>query len=259
MFANVTSHLYSPVSPRLNAAAADGLIAALRRRKIRAVLWDLDGTLVDSEGSFQAQAFTQSMQIIHQQTPPLNELGIPHTVGKTPDEIFDDLCEIVGITAESCDNPQLMATRQTLLKQIIRDGVKLMPGVREVLSALYQHGIQMAVASQSPQWQAEMVVQSAGIGFYFDLILGGDSVPVEKRKPEPDLYELAAYRLRLQPEQCLALEDTIIGATAAAWAGCFTVLVPSVYNQHERNPLGPTLYGSLANIEGLTRILEGTE
>lgn len=256
MLANITLPKHLPLTTPLQTTAADRLVSALHQRNIQAILWDLDGTLVDSEGSFQAQAFTRAMQIVHDLTPPVNELGIPHTVGKTPDEIFNDLCEKTGIPAETCDNKQLMATRQSLLKHIIGDGVKLMPGVLELLSILHQNGFKLAVASQSPQWQAELVVQSAGIASFFDLILGGDRVPSDRRKPEPDLYEMAAWQLGVPTPQCLALEDTMIGATAGTRAGCHTILIPTPYNQHESNPLGPTLYGTLANVEGLIRILE---
>jgi HAD superfamily hydrolase (TIGR01509 family) len=234
-------------------AGANRLVEALRRRRIRAVLWDLDGALVDSEGSFQAQAYSQAMEIVHGRTPPLNELGIPHTAGKSTAETFDELCETTGISAEACDKPQLMATHHLLLKTIPGSWVKLMPGVKEILSILYQNGINMAVVSRLPQWQAEKVVQSAGIGFYFDLILGTEP----DANQEVDLYEMAAWKLGLSPGHCLIFEDTVAGATAETGAGCQKIIIPSAYDQNEDNYPGPTLFGTLENFDDLIRILEG--
>ncbi|MCP4358558.1 MAG: HAD family phosphatase [Chloroflexi bacterium] len=232
------------------------VVETLARQQIQAVLWDLDGTLVDSEGSFQAQAFTQAMQIVHNITPPLNAFGIPHTVGKTPDEIFADMCLAANIPKQSWSIPQLMSVRQRLLKQVIRQGVRLMAGVKPLLTMLQRHGIKQAIASQSPQWQAELVAKHAGIASYFDLILGGDKVPRERRKPMPDLYQLAAQQLDVNPGQCLILEDTMIGATAGVRARCRTILIPTIYNQGVRSHFCPTLNNSLKNTSGLMHILQ---
>lgn len=252
MSVNLANSPSTPESAARPIAGARRLAEALRRRRIRAVLWNLDGALVDSEGSFQAQAYSQAMEIVHGRTPPLNEMGIPHTVGKGPAETFDELCETAGIPAEACDKPQLMATHQLLLKTISGSWVTLMPGVKEILSILYQNGIKMAVVSRLPQWQAEKVVQSAGIGFYFDLILGTEPAANQ----EVDLYEMAAWNLGLSTGQCLIFEDTVAGATAERGVDCLKILIPSVYNQEGGSYPGPTLFGTLRNIDGLISILE---
>ena len=103
-------------------------------------------------------------------------------------------------------------------------GVELMGGVREILTFLKQRGIATAIATSSPRERVERYLAPYDLLSQFDALCSGYDVP--QGKPAPDIYLKAAAMIGLQPEQCLAVEDSPAGILSASRAGCRPVFVP---------------------------------
>ena len=107
---------------------------------------------------------------------------------------------------------------------IEKEGVEAKPGVHELLSYLKEKGIKTAIATSSPMERTEKYLASVGLTGAFDELISG--YMVQKGKPEPDIYILAATKLGLTPNECLALEDSPTGLMSANRAGCYPVMIP---------------------------------
>ena len=99
-----------------------------------------------------------------------------------------------------------------------------LPGVRGLLDDLVTAGIPLAVASTSPARWVLPAADALGIRQHFNTIVTGDDV--ERRKPAPDVYLLAAARLGIAPTRCVAIEDTRPGLVAAKAAGMTAIVIP---------------------------------
>src|SRR5690606_4918833 len=111
------------------------------------------------------------------------------------------------------------------LMQRLRQMRETLPGVRELVSALKERDVPMAVASSSlPDW-IEALLEGVGLSDAFDALVSASMV--EHPKPAPDIYLEAARRLATPPERCIAIEDTPTGLKAAKAAGMHVVQVRS--------------------------------
>lgn len=199
-----------------------------------AVLWDMDGTIVDTEPYWMAAETDLVARFggtwTHEDALTLVGSGLDrtarilreHGVDMADDAIIDHL------TAE------VMAR--------ISISVPWRPGARELLAALREQGIPCALVTMSIGVMAEHV--RSFIPFdAFDVVVSGDSV--ENSKPHPEAYLEAARLLRVRIEDCVAFEDSVPGVTSAAASGAVTIGVPHILPL-EGSPasvLWPTLVG----------------
>ena len=128
------------------------------------------------------------------------------------------------------------------------------PGIHEMLSFMKENGVRIAVASSSPMETIQSNLERTGILSFFDVITSGQEV--EKGKPEPDIFLLAAQRLELEPEDCYVFEDGSNGIHAGAAAGCATVMIPDLTEPNEElKNLTAGIYDSL--MEAKEAIIRG--
>jgi len=106
------------------------------------------------------------------------------------------------------------------------DAVPLKDGVRAALDRLDALGLPRAVATSTAAARAHAKLSASGLLPRFGAVVGGDEVPAAK--PAPDIYLEAARRIGADPRRCLALEDSVIGFTAARAAGCIAVMIPDL-------------------------------
>src|SRR5260370_6013346 len=186
---------------------------------VRAVIFDLDGVLVDSEPNY-----LESEQRL------LADYGIRFTaqmkrqyIGMGTREMLDDVASRFGIP-ERVD--VLVARKNAYYLEIAAGSTKPYPQPRRLLMLLHEHGYPLAVASGSSADVIEAVLSAASLSGYFDALLSAESVA--RGKPAPDLFLAAARRLDIEPEGCLVIEDSSYGVQAAIAADMRCIAVPYV-------------------------------
>lgn len=110
-------------------------------------------------------------------------------------------------------------------------GIPLKAHAREVLEAVSDREVPIALATSTHTAQAEDMLERTGLRGFFVAVIGGDQV--NKPKPDPEIYVRAASALGLRPEDCAAFEDSAPGTRAAISAGCVTVQIPDIAEPDE--------------------------
>lgn len=188
-------------------------------RRIDAVVFDMDGLLVDSEVRYR-DAMMEVATIYGRELPLsvfLRMVGLPHDQGRAvaiahfgPDFPIDEYIKAVWDHARAKDAL----------------GVVLKPGVVELLDHLDEAGLPRAVATSSSHVAVELQLGRAGLLPRFHAVVAAGDYP--RGKPHPDPFLTAASRLGVSPHHCLALEDSHNGVRAAHAAGMMTVMVPDL-------------------------------
>lgn len=186
----------------------------------QAVIFDMDGLLLDSERIALAY-FAQAAQEIG--APWSEALGLD-MVGRTPQDSDAMLRKAFG---EDYPLDGLRERFDALYEAAIHSGsIPLKPFVRELLAYLGAASIPCAVATSTHRIRAEAKLSRCHLRESFQILACGDEVV--RGKPAPDIFELAAARLGVEPGKCLALEDSNAGVRAAVSANMTAVMVPDV-------------------------------
>lgn len=190
---------------------------------IRAVVFDLDGLMVNTEDVFSLSGIELLARRGRQMTSEIHHAML----GRRPAEAFDILRQITGIT-ESAE--QLMAETRQIFESLQDEHLQIMPGLPELLSEVRTRRLPKAVATSSPADYLSFMLQRFRLDDHFAFHLTAEDV--RRGKPDPEIYLRAAELLSVPPESMLVLEDSEAGTRAAAGAGAFVVSVP---NEHTRN------------------------
>ncbi|MEU3460699.1 HAD family phosphatase [Streptomyces sp. NPDC006733] len=185
---------------------------------LQAVLFDMDGTLVDTEGVWwDAAAATAST------------LGYPLTEADVPDVLGRSVAHTTGHlrTATGTDRPhaQLAAELEARFAALVAREVRPLPGVTALLADLRAQGVTTALVTASPRRVVELVLDVLGREHFALSVTADDTT---RTKPAPDPYLAAARLLGASPARCVAVEDTPTGVASAEAAGCQVLAVPSV-------------------------------
>ena len=176
---------------------------------MRAVLWDMDGTLVDSEKLWDVSMHELYGRLGGVMTPEVREATVGGSAGSVMQAVYDDL----GLDLD----PAAMAESADWLHdrtgELFEAGLPWRPGARELLDALLADGVPMALVTNTRRGLTEQALKSIG-KHYFSASVCGDRRVVHA-KPAPDAYLRAAELLGFAPEQCLAIEDSVTGTAAA--------------------------------------------
>ncbi len=183
------------------------------------VIFDCDGVLVDSErmscGSWLPVLARHGIEADIRQIEPF--------IGKSDRAVLNHFRLQSGL----CLGDELLEERQAEYFQAARGRLRPFPGVIAVLEELRVRRVPMAVASSGRPQKIRFNLEQAGLTEFFDVAVS--SVEVERGKPAPDLFLLAASRLGLGPEQCAVVEDSVFGVRAARAAGMLTLGYTSSY------------------------------
>ncbi|MCZ4513898.1 HAD family phosphatase [Streptomyces sp. ActVer] len=185
---------------------------------LQAVLLDMDGTLVDTEGFW----WDAEVEVFARLGHTLDDSWRHVVVGGPMTRSAGFLIEATGADVTLAE---LMVLLNDGFEDRIGRALPLMPGAARLLAELSAHRIPTALVSASHRRIIDRVVTSLGPQ-NFALTIAGDEV--ERTKPFPDPYLLAAAGLGADPARCAVVEDTATGVAAAEAAGCHVVAVPSV-------------------------------
>ena len=184
---------------------------------IAAVIFDLDGVLVDSEGAWNDAR--QEVARTHGGRWPENAQRA--MMGMSSTEWSRYMHEQLGVEPAPEEISDLVAAR---LADLYRRRLPLVPGAREVVTGLASRW-PLGLASSANRSVIELVLDLAGIRSYFAATVSSEEVP--RGKPAPDVYLEAARRLDVTPDGCVAVEDSSNGLRSAAEAGMVVVAVPN--------------------------------
>ncbi|MFD5522397.1 HAD family hydrolase [Streptomyces sp. NPDC127066] len=185
---------------------------------LQAVLLDMDGTLVDTEGFW----WDVEVEVFAALGHALDDSWRHVVVGGPMTRSAGFLIEATGADITL---PELSVLLNDGFEERIGHSLPLMPGAARLLAELAAHEIPTALVSASHRRIIDRVLGAIGSHF-FALTVAGDEV--ERTKPFPDPYLLAAARLDAEPARCAVIEDTSTGVASAEAAGCQVIAVPSV-------------------------------
>ena len=189
-------------------------------RRPRAVVLDMDGTLLDTE-PLAARAWGEAAAAIGVAFDP----ALAHRmIGRT----FAD-CRALVVERHGPDYPtdRLMSGWHAAYDAIVAsDGLALKPGVAELFDWLDAHGVARAVATSTRRDRARTKLEHVRLWPRIDALVGGDEV--ERGKPAPDIFLAAAGRLGVPAAACVVLEDSDAGVLGAIAAGMTPIMIPDL-------------------------------
>jgi HAD superfamily hydrolase (TIGR01509 family) len=186
-----------------------------------AVLWDMDGTLVDSEKLWDVALYETSEWL----GSKLSDEQRSTLVGSNMDATATYLLEVAGrvVTPEAVE--EVGAAIRDRTAGLFDDPLPWRPGAREALAAVRAAGIPSALVTSTERALTDLALKTIGREF-FDVTVCGDEVD-GRNKPHPRPYQLAAELLGVDPARCVAVEDSPPGTESAEAAGCVVLVIPN--------------------------------
>ena len=195
---------------------------------IRAVLFDLDGTLIDTLPDLHAAACAMLNDLGR---PPLPLESIRAYVGRgIPNLIKRVLANSLHVAEDpNPPPPEAVASYRRHYAHENGRNAKVYPGVLEGLASLHAQGVPLGVVTNKADTFIQPLLEQTGLSGYFEVLVGGDRLP--KVKPDPMPLVWACGRLGVSPAETLFIGDSINDALAARAAGCPVFLLPYGYNE----------------------------
>jgi HAD superfamily hydrolase (TIGR01509 family) len=212
----------------------------------RAVIFDLDGVLADSEpwwNEIDAKLLAEHGVTYHGEYHR-NVLGVSYRLAV---EFYK---KAFGLSAPT---EELMRRRGEIAAESFAKRVGLFPSTRAVLAELRQMNLRLAVATSSVSASARPFLDRHQLTKFLDVIVTGDEI--ERGKPSPDIYLSAAKKLGIPPDACLVIEDALSGIAAARAAGMRVAAIPDTrfVDAREYEKQADYLLGNLSEIPALVR------
>ncbi len=183
--------------------------------QIRAIIWDLDGVIIDSAEehrlSWYRMALSEGLPFSDEQFFTTfgmrNDKIIPMLWGPMPEERVKELAD----------------RKEMYFREFVKEKVGPLPGAIELLTALRDAGYKQALASSTPIKNIEVISEKLHLERYLSALISGEMVP--HGKPAPDVFLKAAAELGMEPKYCLVIEDAVAGVEAAHAGGMRCIAV----------------------------------
>jgi HAD superfamily hydrolase (TIGR01509 family) len=185
-----------------------------------AILWDLDGTLVDSFG-LDLEVCARILSTHARRAVTIPEPLLREGFALSGSDFWAFLFESLDLDASA--HALESAHHEWLAERLVR-AFPIHEGIREILSAARAAGLRQAVVSNNPQDEVVKVLANSALIDRFDVVAGNDGSGRAK-KPAPDSYLFAAKSLGVAPAKCAAVEDSVLGLRAARASGAYVVAV----------------------------------
>jgi len=179
--------------------------------EVRAVLWDMDGTLIDSE-QFHWIAWRNAMA---NEGIAITREQFLSSFGQRNDSIVP---RWLGTAATPERVEKISNSKEELYRQLVRsEGMTPLPGVTNWLRRLQEQGWRQAIASAAPRANIEIVLEALNASHFLQALVSAEDV--HRGKPDPEVYLIAASRVGASPEKCIVVEDAVFGIEGARRAG----------------------------------------
>lgn len=196
---------------------------------LHAVLFDLDGTLLDTADAITA-ALNQALA--ERRLGQLRAAQVRAMIGRGGPILIAHAVARLGIAMDEADQAALLQRYFLHYERIeagAEDSSRIYPGVSACLEALHRLGLRLAVVTNKQQQFAIGLLERLGLSQWIQVVIGGDSC--ERRKPDPQPLQLACALMRVQSARALMVGDSINDVLAARAAGLPVVCVPYGYNE----------------------------
>jgi beta-phosphoglucomutase family hydrolase len=192
---------------------------------LKAVIFDLDGVIIDSEPFH----LVVNEKIFANLGINLSEDEYQSFIGTTHQDMWSTIKKKYGLLQSVPELVNMQVSGN--INYIKNEKIDAIEGVTGLLSRLKKANIKIGIASSSPTEVIELVIKKLGISDYFSVVVGGEKI--EKGKPSPDIFLKAAKVLNTKPENCVVIEDSENGVKAAKAAGmkCVGFRNPNSGNQ----------------------------
>jgi beta-phosphoglucomutase len=185
-----------------------------------AIIWDVDGTLVDTA----EQHFRAWQKLTAEIGKPFTRADFAATFGMRNPEIIRKLF-FPDATDEEC--AELGGRKEGYYRDTVREeGIELLPGAARLLREFADAGWPQAVGSSAPPGNLDLLLTITGVRKYFAAVVTGDDVT--RGKPDPEVFLAAAKKLGVEPVRCVVIEDAVAGVEAAKAGGMGCVAVTHV-------------------------------
>ncbi len=199
---------------------------------LKAVIFDFDGVIVDSE-PLHYRAFQKVLKPfgLHFSFDEYLE----YYIGFDDRDAFKEAFRQEGRELSGGKLSELIGSKSMVFEEIVRKDIKPFPGAKGLVREVANHGIPMAIASGALRNEIELILKMLSLRAFFKVIVSADRVT--RSKPDPETYKVAVEELKkdlglesLEPELCVAIEDTPAGVQSAKGAGLRVIAVGHSYN-----------------------------
>ncbi|MEO8456956.1 MAG: HAD family phosphatase [Chloroflexota bacterium] len=179
-----------------------------------AILWDMDGVIVDS-GEFHYKAY---VTVLAKRGAKLDhDYYYGHLFGRRN---WDILRDVLGDLPDD-EIRAIAEDKERTFRELVRGKISALPGAKELLQRAHEAGLKQSIVSSTPRENIEMIVKSLGVRDWLDAIVGEEDS--ERGKPDPQPFTTAADRLRVAYECCVVIEDAPEGIEAGKGGGMKTI------------------------------------
>lgn len=215
----------------------------------KAVLFDLDGTILDTEKYYRVlwpKALKKyGYELTDEMALSLRSLGRPFAPRQFKDWFGEDF-----------DYDKVRGYRKEIFKEMVEEyGIQKKPGVAEILAFLKENGVTTAICTATDLERTNTYLEAVGLTGAFDKLIS--ATMVEKGKPAPDVYLFAVEKLGYKPSECIAVEDAPNGIKSAYAAGLKVIMVPDQTEPNEE--LQKMLFGCVDSLDQIVDLLENTD
>jgi len=197
----------------------------MSRGKLEAVLWDLDGVIADT-AEYHYQAWRD---VLGKRGVDFSKADFMHLFGQRHDSIIKFA---LGNNLSPEELDAITEEKQQNYRRRVAANIRPMPGAIALIKSLQEHGIKSAIASSAAPENIEIITKGLGIKDCFQAMAHGTEV--KEGKPSPQIFLLAAKKLKVKPDNCVVIEDAIAGVAAAKQAGMKCI---AVTNSHPKKDL----------------------
>ncbi len=191
--------------------------------KDRAVIYDMDGLMIDSERLY----IETEMEMARARGRTLTRETIAKMMGRKPIESLEIFRADLGLVEPASD---LLAERDAKMLSLMKTDLAAMPGLFHSLEQLGSQ-FDLAIATGAVQKFLDLTLDTLQIRPLFRVLVPSDGI--RHGKPDPEIYEKAIRELAVRAERCAVLEDSSNGCLAARRAGAYVIAVPSEHTRHQ--------------------------